>query len=67
MRPQRISCGTVTHGANAHWMPVARTSSAVTRSTFSTSAALRVQPSPISCGKITAPSTLLWPCTASMP
>ena len=62
-----MSCGTVTHGAKAQLMPVARTSSAVTRSIFSTSAALRVQPSPMLCGKIDAPSTLLWPCTASTP
>ena len=33
----------------------------------STSFGSRVAPRPMWCGKITAPSTLLWPCTASMP
>jgi hypothetical protein len=48
-------------------MPVARTSSAVTRPISSTSLALRVAPSPMLCGNTTAPITLLWPCTASTP
>ena len=42
--PSGSSCGTVTQGAKVHWMPVARTSSAVTRPTSSTSFALRVAP-----------------------
>ena len=67
VRPQRSSRTTATMGAKVHWMPVARTSSAVTAAAFSTSAGLRVQPRPMLCGKIVAPSTLECPCTASMP
>ena len=44
--------GTVTQGAKTQLMPVARTSSAVMRSICSTSAASRVQPRPMLCGKM---------------
>jgi hypothetical protein len=47
--------------------PVARISSAVTRAARSTSDALREQPRPMLWGKMTAPRTLLWPCSASTP
>ena len=54
-------------GENVQSIPVAATSSAVARATRSTSAASRVQPRPMLWGKTTAPTTLLWPWTASMP
>ena len=50
--PSARPAGTATHGAKTQLMPVARTSSAVTRSIFSTRSASRVQPRPMSCGKI---------------
>ena len=67
VRPQRSSRATATQGENVQSIPVAATSSAVARATRSTSEASRVQPRPTLCGKMTAPTTLLWPWTASTP
>jgi hypothetical protein len=55
------------HGANAHCGPVALVSFAATCSTSSTSAGSRVEPSPMLCGKMVAPTRLPWPCTVSTP
>ena len=61
VRPQRMSRGTATHGANAQFMPVARTSSDVMRAAFSTRSALRVQGGNIVREDRCAEITLLWP------
>ena len=67
VRPQRASRDTQTHGENAHGMPVARVSSAVTWPIRSTSRGSRVAPRPMLCGKTVAPSRFPWPWTESTP
>ena len=66
-RPQRSSRTTHRHGAKSHGMPVARTSVAVTSPVRLARSGSRVAPMPMLCGRIVAPTTLLWPWTASTP
>ena len=67
VRPQRSSRTTHTQGAKSQSAPVPVISSAVAAPIRRTRAGSRAAPSPMSCGKIVAPATLLWPCTASPP
>ena len=67
VRPQRSSRATHRHGAKAHGTPVDFVSTAVTIPACSTSAGSCMAPRPMLCGNSVAPSTLLWPWTASTP
>src|ERR1700750_2759295 len=61
VRPQRISRATQMHGAKPHCGPVARVSAAVTAPSCWVSDGSRVDPLPMSCGKMVAPAMLLSP------
>jgi hypothetical protein len=67
VRPHRSLRATHRQGAKVQSMPVPATSSAVARATACASPGSRLAPSPMLCGKMVAPRTLLCPCTASMP
>src|SRR4051794_34492475 len=67
VRPHRSLRATHRQGAKSQSTPVPETSSATARPTRCASAGSRVAPSPMLCGKIVAPTTLLWSCTASTP
>jgi hypothetical protein len=54
-------------GVKAQLAPTPNISSAVMRPSCSANAGLREAPMPMLCGKITASSTLLFPCTESRP